>query len=64
MSKESKVFTSIVVGNGKITIPIEIRQIHSINNGDIVTFQIISITKFKDKWSSVQNTKVKSCIVK
>ncbi len=49
MSKESKVFTSIVVGNGKITIPIEMRQIHSINNGDIVTFQIISITKIKEK---------------
>lgn len=45
MSDEAKIFTSIVMNKGKVTIPIETRTLHNISDGDIVTFRVISIAK-------------------
>jgi bifunctional DNA-binding transcriptional regulator/antitoxin component of YhaV-PrlF toxin-antitoxin module len=45
MSDKPKIFTSRLVGNGKITIPIEIRQIWGIVNDDLVELEVKSVRK-------------------
>ncbi len=45
MSNEDKIFTAKIVNNGKITIPIETREVNRISDGDIVTIKIVSINK-------------------
>lgn len=45
--EHNKTFSSRVLNNGKITIPIEIRKIHKIKENDILTLMICSILKEK-----------------
>lgn len=47
--EHNKIFTSKVLMGGKITIPIEIREIHGIKENDTLTLTICSITKEKKK---------------
>ena len=47
MSNEDKIFTAKIVNNGKVTIPIETREVNKISDGDIVTMRIVTINRKK-----------------
>jgi len=49
MSKTKNPFLAKVISSGRITIPEEVREIHKIEEGDIIELQIIKVVKKKKK---------------
>lgn len=49
LRKEEVIFVRKVVGDGKITIPKELREIYDIDIGDQVKVQILEVIKTKKR---------------
>ena len=49
MSKTKHLFLAKVISSGRITIPEEVREIHKIEEGDIIEVQIIKVVKKRAK---------------
>jgi len=50
------IFTAKVISLGRVTIPEELRNVHEIQEGYIVTFQILSIQKFSPEQLRLQRS--------